>query len=92
MTFVCLCEFPKVRLYLPRRLLTVSNCGSFGQDDYCELGSRFKGQHIKTMVWWVAQKVQEVTRGSDTYAAFMSPSFQAQLFLISPQKDCFTAP
>ena len=92
--FLCLCEFPKVRLYLPRRLLSVTNCGSFGQDDYCELGSRFKGQHIKTMVWWVAQKVEEVTRNSAAYAAFMSCRFHSkiQLWLISPQKRIVVTP
>eukprot|EP00435_Cladocopium_sp_Y103_P011495 s710_g3.t1 len=79
MTFACLCDFPKVRLYLPRRLLTVSNCGSFGQDDYCELGSRFKAQHVKTMVWWIAQKVQEVTKDSDAYAPVMSCRIHSKL-------------
>ncbi|CAK9096979.1 Uncharacterized protein SCF082_LOCUS45505 [Durusdinium trenchii] len=37
------------RLYLPRRLLSVSNTNSFGQDDYCELSSRFKAQRVKLM-------------------------------------------
>ena len=55
-----------VRLYLPRRLLSVSNTGSFGRDDYCELSSRFKAQHVKTTVWWIAKKVMEITQDSDT--------------------------
>lgn len=52
-----------LRIYLPRRMLTVTNC-SFGNDDYCELGSRFKASHIRLMVWWIATKVQELTQNS----------------------------
>lgn len=58
---------PNIRKYLPRRLLSVSNCGSFGADDYCELGSRFKAQHVKVMVWWTAYKVGKLTSGSDAH-------------------------
>ncbi|CAJ1432246.1 unnamed protein product, partial [Effrenium voratum] len=39
----------KARMYLPRRSLTVSNLNSFGKDDYAELGTTFKGAHVKTM-------------------------------------------
>lgn len=54
------------RIYLPRRVLTVANCGSFGTEDFCELGSRFKAAHIKIMVSWVAGKVQELTQNTDS--------------------------
>ena len=54
------------RIYLPRRVLSVTNCGSFGSDDYCELGSRFKAAHIRVMVWWVACKVQQLTKTSES--------------------------
>lgn len=52
------------RLYLPKRVLTLSNCGSFGTEDYCELGSRFKAAHIRVMVWWVAFKVRQLTNNT----------------------------
>ena len=55
------------RIYLPRRVLSVTNCGSFGSDDYCELGSRFKAAHIRVMVWWIAHKVQQLTENSDSW-------------------------
>lgn len=59
-----------LRIYLPQRLLTPSNTGSFGVDDYCELGSRFKAQHIKTMVWWTAYKVGKLTANRDADRTF----------------------
>lgn len=62
--FFAFCVY--IRKYLPRRLLTVSNCGSFGAEDYCELGSRFKAQHIKVMTWWVAYKLGKITQDSVT--------------------------
>ena len=52
------------RMYLPRRSLTVSNLNSFGKDDYAELGTTFKGAHVKTMVWWLARKTQAVSDAS----------------------------
>ncbi|CAK9092949.1 Nipped-B-like protein B [Durusdinium trenchii] len=30
-----------------------------GDDDYCEMSSKFKAVHIKRMVWWLAFKSQE---------------------------------
>ena len=63
-SFSAFCGY--IRKYLPRRLLTVSNCGSFGADDYCELGSRFKAQHVKVMTWWVAYKLGKIIRDSVT--------------------------
>lgn len=56
-----------LRIYLPRRVLSVTNCGSFGSDDYFELGSRFKAAHIRVMVWWVAYKVQQLTKKSESW-------------------------
>ena len=55
----------RLRMYLPQRILTVANTGTFGSEDYCELGSRFKAQHVKLMVWWVAYKVGKLTANSD---------------------------
>ena len=40
------------------------NTGSFGATDYCELGTKFKGAHIKVFCWWIALKVNEVSKGS----------------------------
>ena len=54
----------KVRIYLPRRVLTPKNCGSFGVDEYCEVGSKFKAAHVKVMSWWIAWKLEELSRAS----------------------------
>jgi hypothetical protein len=61
------------RLYIPRRRLTVSNLGTFGNEEYAELGSRFKGSHVKRMVWWLAKKTQKISdqrRGHDSWFSF----------------------
>ena len=52
-----------LRLYLPRRVLTPSNT-SFGNDDYCELSSKFKAAHVKTICWFIAFKLGELSKGS----------------------------
>lgn len=67
------------RIYLPRRLLTPANTGSFGVDDYCELGSRFKAQHIKIMVWWIACKVGRIAAHSDAYSMFQGLAVKEKL-------------
>lgn len=56
-----------LRLYIPKRRLTVANLNSFGTEDYAELGSRFKGAHCKRMVWWMAKKCQQIndSRGGE---------------------------
>lgn len=53
----------KVRIYLPRRVLSTKNC-SFGGDDYCEVSSKFKAAHIKVMCWWIAWKFGALCRAS----------------------------
>ena len=55
-----------LRLYLPRRALSVANCGSFGLEEYPELGTRFKAAHVKIMCWWIALKIQELSQQSET--------------------------
>lgn len=37
--------------------LTKANLG--GDDDYAELGTRFKASHVKLMIWWLAKETQE---------------------------------
>ena len=47
------------RLYLPRKpVLTFSSLG--GDEDYAELGSKFKACQVKIMLWWLAFKSQKV--------------------------------
>ena len=60
--FRCAVQIP--RLYLPRRVLTESNCSGYGNDDYAELGSKFKAQHVKCMVWFLARKLEELSADS----------------------------
>ena len=60
--FTCAVQIP--RLYLPRRVLTESNCSGYGNDDYAELGSKFKAQHVKCMVWFLARKLEELSADS----------------------------
>lgn len=46
----------KLRLYLPKRpTLTES---TLGDNDYCELSTKFKAAHVKIMVFWIARKTQ----------------------------------
>ena len=63
------------RIYLPRRILTPSNCGTFGVSDYPELGTRFKAAHVKTMCWWVGYKLEELSRESESYMHSLHSSF-----------------
>lgn len=37
--------------------MTVTNCGTYGHEDYAELGSKFKASHVKTILWFVAFKL-----------------------------------
>ncbi|CAJ1329636.1 unnamed protein product, partial [Effrenium voratum] len=53
------------RLYLPRRKLTLANLHTWGNEDYAELGSKFKAAHVKIMLWWLAKKTQIITDESD---------------------------
>ena len=39
-------------------VLTLAGLG--GLADYAELSSRYKGSHVKIMLWWLAKKTQEV--------------------------------
>ena len=64
------CGFGLPRLYLPRRKLTLANLHTWGNEDYAELGSKFKAAHVKIMLWWLAKKTQIITDesdGEDTY-------------------------
>jgi hypothetical protein len=46
-----------LRLSLPSKpVLSVANLG--GKYDYPELGSRFKGCHVKTLLFWVTLQSQ----------------------------------
>lgn len=47
------------RLYFPvKPQLSKANIG--GSEDYAVLGSRFKAAHVKTLIWWLAKKSQDV--------------------------------
>ena len=73
----------RVRLYLPRRVLDVANCGSFGHEEYPELGTRFKAAHIKIMCWWIAVKVQELAKDSEAqHLKTYGPNFSHHLSLL----------
>lgn len=37
--------------------LTKANLG--GDDEYAEMGTRFKASHIKLLIWWLAKETQE---------------------------------
>lgn len=43
-------------------MLTLAGLG--GNSDYAELSSRYKGSHVKTMLWWLAKKTQETADAS----------------------------
>ena len=46
-----------IRLSLPSKpVMSVANLG--GKNDYPELGSRFKGCHVKTLLFWIALQSQ----------------------------------
>lgn len=72
-----------IRLYLPRRVLSVANCGSFGHEEYPELGTRFKAAHIKIMCWWIAVKVQELARDSEAQHLKTRPHFSTLPVIIA---------
>lgn len=51
------------RLSLPTKpVLSVANLG--GLHDYPELGSKYKGCHVKVLLWWMSFKSQEVANGN----------------------------
>ena len=56
----------RLRIYVPRRILTLANCNTWGHEDYAELGSRFKACHVKIMIMWLTTKVQQLADASAT--------------------------
>ena len=52
------------RYTLPcKPVLTLAGLGGLG--DFAELSSRYKGSHVKIMLWWFAKRSQEAADGSD---------------------------
>lgn len=55
---------PWPRYYVPcKPILTLAGLG--GLADYAELSSRYKGSHVKIMLWWLAKKTQQTADSSD---------------------------
>lgn len=55
---------PWLRYYVPcKPILTLAGIG--GLADYAELSSRYKGSHVKVMLWWLAKKTQQVADSSN---------------------------
>ena len=53
-----------LRYYVPcKPVLTLAGLG--GLSEFAELSSRYKGSHVKIMLWWLARKCQEVADVSD---------------------------
>ena len=82
------------RLSLPTKpVLSVANLG--GLHDYPELGSKYKGCHVKVLLWWMSFKSQEVANGNpgETWVFdagvcfFQSPKLQKNnvLYLVISQ-------
>ena len=61
----------------------MANCGSFGHEEYPELGTRFKAAHIKIMCWWIAVKVQELARDSEAQHLKTRPHFSTLPVIIA---------
>ena len=57
--FSFLIIFPNpLRFTMPAKsFLTKANLG--GDDEYAEMGTRFKASHIKLLIWWLAKETQE---------------------------------
>ena len=47
------------RFFLPLKpVLNASALGLLDDNEYAEVSTRFKGSHVKRMLWWVAMKAQ----------------------------------
>ena len=71
------------RLYLPRRVLSTSNCGNYSHD-YPELGTRFKAAHVKTMCWWIGYKLELLSRETAPCFKYLSLKNCAMYFANFP--------